>query len=295
MIFDIRTPKKARCFIEDFLKINSATLNEEYSLNCRCDFDEFWSRWKDHIDKIDINDIEFRAFHVTTNNDNCSEIRTNGIKNLQLVLSEDTKLKRFLEERGIRFNIENKQLYADKISVEPFDIDYNKYKSGTYDSYSQNGYLKIISRKIYSDFQVNGFFFHNNARKYVGIENGICRLPEFLYNVSNLYPKLYTEWTNSDEGNKGYVVSFKAKFNQIDWSSTYNLKSYREDQDINKLQLKEWLLKIALYRGFNGYTDETSNLTISMKPETIIKPDQILDYKEIHEDLGNDFLSLFDD
>ena len=48
------------------------------------------------------------AFQVTSNSNDCADIKKYGLRNLQWVLSNDTELNRFLDENHICFDIEKK-------------------------------------------------------------------------------------------------------------------------------------------------------------------------------------------
>ena len=96
-------------------------------------FQLFYNKYRSLIDKLDVENIEMVAFHVTTCNDECAEIKKNGLQNLQWVLSNDTALCRFLKEYDISFDIESKLMY---IGGTAFDVDYEKYTD-----------LDVISRR----------------------------------------------------------------------------------------------------------------------------------------------------
>lgn len=54
----------------------------EFCIECNNDFETFWEKRKDHIDSIDIENLKYKALHVTTNWDDCFETKTYGILDL---------------------------------------------------------------------------------------------------------------------------------------------------------------------------------------------------------------------
>lgn len=91
--------------------------------------------------------MEVVAFQVTTCNDECAEIKKNGLRNLQWVLSNDTALCRFLKEHNISFDIESKLMY---IGGNAYGVDYEKYMNLDVIS-RRKEQLHKIGHKIYYD------------------------------------------------------------------------------------------------------------------------------------------------
>ena len=48
-------------------------------LECNNDFDVFFVKHLDEIEAMDINQLELVLIHVTTNGNDCTEIRKNGL------------------------------------------------------------------------------------------------------------------------------------------------------------------------------------------------------------------------
>ena len=103
MNFDIRTFDTAYYSLLDLLQMTGQEFVEEYYINCEADFTQLWDRHFTQLDQIDISHIRFIGFHVTSNWDNCAEIRENGLRDLQKVLSEDTALSRLLRSYNIEW------------------------------------------------------------------------------------------------------------------------------------------------------------------------------------------------
>jgi hypothetical protein len=275
LIFDISTPDSAFKFIQDFFQISGSEFIHKYIIESKSNFDMLWERNFNYIEAIDITDLKYKVLHVTSNWDDCSEIKTKGLYNLQRVLSEQTTLSKLLSEHGVQFDIKNKVLYY---YGKEFDIDYDKYR-GKYGLTQKEEYLEEVARKIYFDPQINGFFAVDNV---YGYGTNIHRRPEFLMNLVNLFPHLKEVEKLWCEKSKGYIVSFIADFNQFAWFSFYdNEDEYYEDKD-SRLKLKEWIISKAVRRSFD-HGNTGTEIYAYMKIDTIIQPDQIVEYQELNE------------
>ncbi|PLT29830.1 hypothetical protein [Peribacillus deserti] len=113
-------------------------------------------------------DISLISLHVTTNDDECADIRTNGIVNLQKVLTSETTLGKYLRSQGITVNVNNKEIQFNGHS-------YSLSENDNCDA------IKRIYYKLYKDYQVNSFLSCNNALEY-----GVDMMPEFLENIAEL-------------------------------------------------------------------------------------------------------------
>lgn len=273
LIFDISTPDSAFKFIQDFFKISGREFIQEYIIESKSDLDRFWERNYNYIESIDITALKYKVLHVTSNWDDCSEIKSKGLYNLQKVLSEETILSKLLSEHGLHFDIKNKVLYYHG---KEFDIDYSKYR-GKYGLTRKEEYLREVARKIYFDPQINGFFAIDNVYQY---GTNIHKRPEILMNLVNLFPNLKEVEKLWCDKSKGYIVSFIADFNQFAWFSFYdNEYEYYEDQD-SWLKLKEWIISKAISRSFE-HGDTGTEIYAYMNIDTIIQPEQILEYQEL--------------
>ena len=102
LIYDISTPDPAYQFIQDFFNISGSDFIDEYIIECNSDFDIIWNKREDYINSVNIESLKYKALHVTSNWDDCSEIKTKGIKDLQTVLTEQTTLSNLLLEYGVK-------------------------------------------------------------------------------------------------------------------------------------------------------------------------------------------------
>lgn len=268
MIFDITTPDLAYEWLQEILGISGEDIIGDYILKCNKDLDCFIDRHLDTIKAIDMNSIEFAGFHVTSNLNQCDEIKQNGIRNLQKVLAEPSELNLFLDSQGFSFDIQNKKMI---FKGKAYNIDYESYKSKKETLTFQEEKLKSIARKIYFDHQVNGFFFSRDIFKY---GTGIDKRPEFLLTLSSLnspFDYLGDKWS---ETRKGYVVKYKANLSQFEYYTFYHdVNDYLDDSQMEWIQLKKWMLSYAIDCSFsNLYSD----IYAYMKPKVYILPEQII-------------------
>lgn len=272
-MFDITTSDLAYEWLQDILGISGEDIIRDYALKCNRDLDCFMDRHLNTIKAIDMNSIEFGAFHVTSNSDQCTEIKQHGIRNLQKVLDGPSELKSFLNSFGFKFDIQNKKMIS---KGKVYNIDYESYKNETL-TYQEEK-LKEIARKIYFDYQVNGFFFSRNIFKY---GTKIDKRPEFLLTLSSFnlpFDYLGDKWS---QNRRGYVVKYKAKLSQFEYYTFYHdVNDYLDDLQTEWMQLKKWMFSYAIDCSFsNLYSD----IYAYMKPVNDILPEQILECVPVEE------------
>ena len=270
MVFDLTTIYHAREWLKNNLGLSFKELLSEYT-NCS-DTDSFVEKHYESLNDLDMNLQQFAAFHVTTNSNQCNEIRTTGICNLQRVLGNSSELSRFLYDHGFNFDIEQrKMMHNGKV----YDINYNNYKSKDNLSFIEEK-LRSIARKICSDFQVTSFLFSRNIFSY---GTNIDERPEFLQTLSSFCSPvdfLGDSWRNQ---RTGYVIKYLSMFHQFSYNTFYNtMEEYLHDSQSNWIILKKWMLSHAFDCCFsNLYSD----IYAYMKPSCVIKPEQITEYISI--------------
>ncbi len=105
--FDLRTGDSAYSFLLDFFNMSREEYQKEFRIDCKEDIENFCKCNISKVKDISLEDIRIWGFHVLGSLDECKEIRSQGLKNLQKVLSEDTALRRMLKSYGISFDIES--------------------------------------------------------------------------------------------------------------------------------------------------------------------------------------------
>ena len=268
MHYNLTNPDASYYWLHEALQIRQGELIETYVIECNNDFDTFYEKYCPLIDKIDVENMEVVAFQVTTCNDECAEIKKNGLRNLQWVLSNDTALCRFLKEHNISFDIESKLMY---IGGNAYGVDYEKYMNLDVIS-RRKEQLHKIGHKIYYDFQINAFLFCKDIYDYSTIHEA----PEFLYTLSSLNDTtkgIDTKWKNLC---KPYVVKYKSKLKDFAYFTFYgNEREYNEDRRDNWRELRKLLMSRAVESAFGN---SASQIFAYMKSDIIVAPENILEY-----------------
>lgn len=142
MNYDIRTPDLAFETFHKLMSYKNGEFINRVVLECSNDLDVFIQQNIDYIKSLDISNLRFIGFHVTTSTDFCSDIRSNGIRSLRKVLSEKNALSNFLLDYGLEFDMSrNLMIYNGKI----YDVNYSNYSN------LEDSALKNISHKLCYD------------------------------------------------------------------------------------------------------------------------------------------------
>jgi hypothetical protein len=271
--YDITNPDASYNWIHEVLHMKKGDLIQKYCINCHNDFKLFYEMFLPEIKSLDIDNLDIVAFQVTSNNDECAEIKRNGLHNLQWILSNDTGINSFLRQRGVHFDIEKRIMYIDTCS---YDVDYDKYRNSNYVSVKNEGPEKI-GHKLYYDFQINAFLFCEDINRY----GTIHKAPEFLFTLSTFNEKtarMDEQWNNIT---RPYVVKFKTKVKDLAYFTFYDCEEeYNFDSQNNWTELRKKLFSRAIESTFSNLASEK---VAYMKPEIIISPKDILEYVPAEE------------
>jgi len=263
--FDITTADNAFGFLLDTLGLQPGELIMEYLVECGRDIDLFLERNRHRLDELDIHDVRFVAFHVTGSLDDCQEIKENGIRNLQYVLSHNTALSRLLKCDDITFDIEHRKMC---INGRDFDVDYDHYRECGLLT-PEEKYLDSIAHRIYYDFCVDGFWVNDNIERY---GTDIHERPEFLSKLVKMSPeaaRLDAFWRSKS---KPYKIFFYATLDQIH-KFTFDLENnYTPYTESEKEHVKNWMLRMAIDQAF----DPGGEYYIYIRDYEYIPPEQII-------------------
>lgn len=181
--FDLKTPDSAYDFLLTLFNMSGQEYIEELIINSDNEFEEFWNRNAARVDDINLDNIRVWGFHVVGSLDECREIRNQGLRNLQKILSENTQLSRMLKSYGVSFDVKRHLLlYKDK----EFNVDYDWYRHNDY-SKPPEKFLEPIAHRIYYDYCVNGFMMNDDIFSY---GTNIHERPEFMMKISDAFPDL---------------------------------------------------------------------------------------------------------
>ena len=280
MDFDIRTIDAAYYSLLGLLQMTDMEFVQEYYINCESDFMQLWGRHFTQLDQINLSHIRFIGFHITSNWDNCAEIRENGLMDLQKVLSKDTALSRLLRSYNIEFDIAQKVVRSNGQAI---DIDYDRILQADY--FPQSDYaesVESVAHRIYYDYLINGFYANDNI---FGYGTGIHKRPEFFINLVQLFPFLSEAETVWERQSKSYKITYFAYFNQLAPFSfdmnNLNDPPFEDWFDLTEEQrAKKQMLQMAINRAIERLPIVEY---MYIKDGTSIPPEQIISYEEISE------------
>ncbi len=263
--FDITTSNNARDFLLDAFKLQPGELVMEYLVECGRNIDAFVERNRYRLDNLNLQDVRFVAFHVTASLDDCKEIKENGIRDLQYVLSHNTMLSRLLKRGDINFDIENRIMY---VNGRDYDVDYDHYR-GRRLLTPKEECLDSIAHRIYCDFCIDGFWDNDDIEGY---GTDIHERPEFiskLIKMSSKAKNLDAFWRAKSKPYKVFFYTTLDQIHKFTFDLEKNYDPYTEDE---QGIIKDWMLCMAVDRAF----DPGGEHYIYIRDHQHIPPEQII-------------------
>lgn len=244
--YDITNKQKALTTLSNWLNVESKSISrylETHTKNYSAE--DFVETMGIRLDEYDLKTLNIVGIHVTSNEDECHEIKQIGLLDLNQVLRKQTSLTNFLKEHHIEFDLDNHQ------------INYNGKRVSLLDHS-----MKVLYQKIYQENQIHAFFrvgdFGYHSAKM------IIR-PEILTMLAHLFDdqQLLYFW---DLNNETFVIKFSVPIDEVDLSSIA-LSSCKEDI---MMQLIFYALDVILL-------DEYVELCFCLKDGKSIQSTSILD------------------
>lgn len=270
MYFDISSKDKAMQFLVEFTRIPQIEIEHFLERNTIIDSicvdtsnvtaENLIQESGLNLSMLDTASIKALAIHYTSNNDKSASIRNIGLGDLQYALSNDTPLRRFLDENGISIYPDRKLMcYKGK----EYDITYTHYDS--------TSPLTGIARKIYYDNQISCFFRISDITRYLG---QVDRRPEILSNLDNFLKglDLSRKWVQQSQG---YEIRYVAPLREFELYTFYD-KSECAYYDNSKIALALITLALSVVSEY-----DKDEVFAYMKPTTVISPGQIVSIKSI--------------
>lgn len=180
-IYDIRTSETAMSTLVNFTGVVPPIWERNICMRDQFRYDEEFVEYI--INKYghfpsNYEDWIFIYFHVTTSANECASFNKYGILDLQESYKcPESELRQFLDERGIRVDINNRTLtYRGR----EYDITYTQSapRSGSYEHACW-----CIGRKFYYDYTTCGFLSVWESNAYGG---GVHYRPEILSDIDRL-------------------------------------------------------------------------------------------------------------
>ncbi|GAB6170305.1 hypothetical protein JCM1393_27650 [Clostridium carnis] len=216
------------CNIFKFLMFNATSY-----LDCEQLYRDMIKEFNIDLEKIDLDIIEIKSIHVTTGCDDGKSILNNGLLNLRETIKRDTPMRRFLIDKGIEIDFENRIIKYKGKELEIVDNSKN--------SWSENDF---VYHKLYKDYLINGFHCDEDPIKYGG---NVAHRPEFIGSLGKFInnTNLQYEWASKFE--QCYIVEYKATPYTYEWfnysSDGMSEESFNEDKQYH---IKKWLIIQAI-------------------------------------------------
>ncbi|OME78605.1 hypothetical protein BK120_22980 [Paenibacillus sp. FSL A5-0031] len=245
--------------VEDFV-----LMNEDVSLELFCQTYDIVE------EQLNRPALYIASYHSTTNMDRCASIQTLGLLNLRETIRQDTPLARYLRERGVMFDLDNKTVCCHG---NVFDL--RKKHVGVVDS--RNRAKDFVAYKLYEDHQINGFLCTDDVLDYGGYVN---LRPEFLMNVAELFKdsRLESDWKR-DPKRQAYVLKYIAPlsdYNPSTFSIHREVVAQKSPEEVEEMKV-QGLLTTALRTLFNSMVWGTVSEDISyLNGDAVVPPQNII-------------------
>lgn len=216
----------------------------------------FLSLWPVKLDEVDISNVELHCKHITTQIDGFASLRKYGFLTLQKALEYETPLKSFLEQRGIVFNFETKEVVykgkdiwlieSDEECKQCFYGTECQHKKSIFSDNETLQYrdfacpyrkgIKILRSKLYHDkgeIEVHLLGSLKDVHDYSEVKY----YPEILNTIERMINKLFDEKVTLSRdwkeltGEKYYCLDFDVNiknFERIATTPSYDATWYHE-------------------------------------------------------------------
>lgn len=239
-LYDITDSEKALESISKLINISECDIylfllkNSTKYLDCEELYCEMIKKFHIDFEKIDLDIIEIKSIHITTGCDDGKSILDNGLLNLREAIKRDTPMRRFLNNKGIEIDIENKMIrYKGKELL----IEDNSKKS-----WEENDF---VYHKLYEDYLINGFHCDEAPIKYGG---NVAYRPEFISSLGKFVKNENIQYDWANKFTQCYIVEYKANPYKYAWFNYQfdglNEECYKENEQYH---IKKWLIRQAIY------------------------------------------------
>lgn len=172
---------------------------------------QFIAKFKINNDLLDFDNCYIRVKHISTSYDKLECIKKYGMRDLIFLLTEDTLLKRFLQNYNLQINYSEK--YIDIDGTKYYIKDYNTCDKDEF-SYPYRRNMSNIYHKLYY-FRGEIEAFYKATEKAMYNYSTILRCPEIISNLDQFLKHI----------NKNIHLEF-------DWCNKYNSIPYLIEFDL---------------------------------------------------------------
>lgn len=278
LIYDITSYNSTKKSLSNLLNIEEQKI-EEFIFLKSTDLIEFLKAFDITDKKLLEKEIELVSIHNTTTNDGCLSLKEKGIINLQAAVIEDTPLKRYLSKKDIHINVKDKFILY---KGNKFDISEKNVPKRFYFLSEEQTYKNDVIRKLFDDFQVNGFLCHENILTYEGYTR---YRPEILLDLGHYLQdsSIETDWVN-DKNNKSYVIRYKQPlhyYRYFTFPADYVDDDYGLTIDmfdiLTKDEIKVMAIKWLINKSISNIRHDVFESASYVNPKLKVEPEDVLD------------------
>lgn len=255
-----------------------------------------------NLNNYNSNTVEIVCRHFTTTlDDTAKSFHTFGLLDLKSVLQSENSLSHFLEEHGIKVNVDDRLLiinskpYYISLHGEPCTqcFESREKQCGENSRCSLRKSIDNLGLKLYYYEATLEFFIHASFDEMMRYST-ISRHPEILYTLDTVLDKLSNglkydlsyDWVKKHK--KCFILEFSAKlsdmetFAPISYKTAYNdiyvcieQSGYDYDDYIDKVIPQTILDNFTLIRWFISVYFNNIKVLGSLLPNKIVEPEKI--------------------
>ncbi|NFH99478.1 hypothetical protein FDB15_04055 [Clostridium botulinum] len=214
ILYDLTSLESALESLELFTKVSKKEI-KHFLFNHKEDdylYEKFYEKYKIDSINLKLDNLYLKVIHVITNDDECKSIKKFGLLNLQDSIRKDTMLSRYLKEKGVEIDFDKESIVDQNTIYYKSDIMNQK---GYYSFFSKEKNLGTSSRRLFDDYQIEGFLYNTNPLSYGGRVNERAEILESLQYIFNNMD-IRSEWVDRC---KCYTILFKASVYNFRWST----------------------------------------------------------------------------
>ena len=246
MIFDITNKKKALKTLANYLHLEESWI-EKYVDDHQLDYDAVHFLEDANIDpsSLSLDHLQLIGMHLTSNDDECLNIKKYGLQDLYHVLEKNLGLASFLKELGMSFDLNQQTFHYQDQIVSLLEPSWEEIKNKIYDQSVVHEFLRV------GDF---GYF---SAKLQIR--------PEIITMLSQKFEdsNMASFW---DLNHDTYLVKFVEDIEHFDYSS---LAEHGLEKDV-ALQLIYFALDVIAL-------NEHCEISCHLKKGHCILPEKIID------------------
>lgn len=238
------------CVIESFSKLYNITVGNLIPLCFKANMQDnpelyFIKQHPVSLDMVDISDVELHCKHITTSIDRMNSLNKYGFLTLDKALTSETSINKFLNDRGVVFDVKTRRIFYDGKEIILVERDEEcqecfygtecQYMKSWFSDHETLGYrdlacpyrkaIKITRSKLFHDkgeieVHLSGSF--SDIHDYSEVKYN----PEILNTIERMINKLFenkvrlvNDWRELT-GRKYYCLDFDVNIRDFEYITT---------------------------------------------------------------------------